>query len=313
MPSLTPASPALSADTPPRFARSVRHPGPPETERLVSLAGRAQALTFTLPAGQSLRDAISTALTGAGIAGATVRFEQLTVSAHHFLMPALPVDDQHAAFYSAPHAIEEGTVIDYACATYGQRDGEPFVHCHAIWRGRDGQRQGGHLMADKTIIGADCQARAWGVGNATMATRYDPETNFTLFFPTRLDQSDDGVAAGVEAAAAEKARVILARIRPDQDLTMAVEQVCRTHGIERAIVRGSVGSIIGAEFEDGRVLEDRATEILVRAGEVVTSAEGLRARLDIGLVNPEGKVWEGVLARGRNPVLICFELVLQEQ
>ncbi|MCA1323859.1 PCC domain-containing protein [Herbaspirillum sp. alder98] len=309
MPSLAHAAPRPPADSPARlsdFARSVRHPGPPEPERVVSLAGQARALEFTLEAGRSLRDAISIALAAAGIEGGTVRFENLAVSAHHFLMPALPVDDQHAAFYSAPHAIEEGTVIEYACATYGRRDGEPFVHCHAIWRGRDGQRQGGHLMTDQTIIGAACIARAWGVGNATMATRYDPETNFTLFYPTRLAPEDD-------TAKEAGARVILARIRPDQDLTTAVEQACRAHGIENAIVRGSVGSIIGAEFEDGRVLEDRATEILVRAGEVVTSADGLRARLDIGLVNPEGKVWEGVLARGRNPVLICFELVLEEQ
>jgi hypothetical protein len=64
-------------------------------------------------------------------------------------MPALAVDDQHAAFYSAPHAMEEGTLIEYACATAGRKDGEPFVHCHAIWRGRDGQRQGGHLMMEK--------------------------------------------------------------------------------------------------------------------------------------------------------------------
>jgi predicted DNA-binding protein with PD1-like motif len=306
MPSLAQALPRQPADSPARFARSVRHPGPPEPERVVTLAGQAQSLRFTLQAGLSLRDAISTALGAAGIEGGTVRFENLQVSAHHFLMPALPVDDQHAAFYSAPHAIEEGTLIEYACATYGRRDGEPFVHCHAIWRGRDGQRQGGHLMTEKTIIGAPCQARAWGLGDATMATRYDPETNFTLFYPTPLEAARD-------AAPLSGGRVVLARIRPDQDLTMAVEQACHAHGIGHAIVRGSVGSIIGAEFEDGRVLDDRATEILVRAGEVVTSADGLRARLDIGLVNPEGRVWEGVLARGRNPVLICFELVLEEQ
>lgn len=76
-----------------------------------------------------------------------------------------------------------------------------------------------------------------------------------------------------------------------------------------AIVRGSVGSIIGAEFEDGRTLDDRATEILVRSGEV---RDGI-GRLDIGLINPQGQVCEGVLKRGSNPVLICFELVLEEK
>lgn len=289
----------------PAFARTVRHPGKPDPVRIVTLEAPALAHSFTLQAGLSLRDAIHLPLAAAGIDGGTVRFENLQVKPLHFLMPALAVDDQHAAFYSDPHSMEEGTVIEYAVATYGRKDGEAFVHCHAVWRGRDGERQGGHLMMDKTVVAHDCAAQAWGVHNATMATKYDPETNFTLFHPTRLD---DAAPPAVDGK-----RVVLARIRPDEDLTMAVEEACRAHGIAKAIIRGSVGSIIGADFEDGRVLEDRATEILVRSGEVTDGPQGLRARLEIGLINPRGEVCEGVLARGRNPVLICFELVLEEQ
>ncbi|OWY30566.1 PCC domain-containing protein [Herbaspirillum robiniae] len=288
----------------PAFARTVRHPGKPDPVRIVSLEAEAMSHSFTLQAGRSLRDAMSIPLAQAGMDGGTVRFENLRVRPLHFLMPALAVDDQHAAFYSDPHSMEEGTLIEYAVATYGRKDGEPFVHCHAVWRGRDGQPQGGHLMMDKTIVEESGQAQAWGVHDATMATKYDPETNFTLFHPTRL--SDAAQPAGGK-------RVVLARIRPDEDLTMAVEEACRSHGIAQAVIRGSVGSIIGADFEDGRVLEDRATEILVRSGEVKNGPDGLRARLEIALINPEGKVCEGVLARGRNPVLICFELVLEEQ
>ncbi|MBO9535523.1 DUF296 domain-containing protein [Herbaspirillum sp.] len=286
------------------FARTVRHPGKPDPVRIASLEGGAMHRTFTLEPGRTLRDAMHIPLDKAGIAGGTVRFENLKVAPLHFLMPALAVDDQHAAFYSAPHAIEKGTVIEFACATYGRKDGQPFVHCHAVWRGSDGQRQGGHMLMDQTIVAEACQAQAWGLHDATMATKYDPETNFTLFHPTRLE--------GRERAAQGK-RIVLARIRPDEDLTMAIEDVCRSHGIAHAVIRGSVGSIIGADFEDGRVLEDRATEILVRSGEVRSGPDGLRAQLDIALINPEGKVCEGVLARGRNPVLICFELVIEEQ
>lgn len=284
----------------PSFARTVRHPGTPDPQRIVALAGPAMQLDFTLEAGLNLRDAICIPLARAGLEGGTVRFTNLPIAALHFLMPALAVDDQHAAFYSAPHAMEEGTLIEYACATVGRKDGEPFVHCHAVWRGRNGQRQGGHLMMEKTMVAASTPAQAWGLHDATMATRYDPETNFTLFYPTRLSD---------QPRASSGKRVVLARIRPDQDLTIAVERACAAHGIDHAIVRGSVGSIIGAEFADGRVLEDRATEILIRSGEV---REG-RGQLDIGLINPQGEVCEGVLARGRNPVLICFELVLEEK
>lgn len=291
----------------PQFARTVNHPGKPDPVRIVSLEGDGISKHFTLESGRSLRDAMHIPLSEAGIEGGTVRFENLHVSAHHFLMPALAVDDQHAAFYSAPHAIEEGTVIEFGCATYGRKDGAPFVHCHAVWRGRDGQRQGGHLLMDQTIVGESSPARAWGLHNATMATKYDSETNFTLFHPTQVDQP----ATAIHGETGK--RVVLARIRPDEDLTMAIEDVCRLHGIANATIHGSVGSIIGAEFEDGTVLEDRATEIMVRSGEVKTGPDGLRGRLEIALANPDGKIWEGVLVRGRNPVLICFELVIEEQ
>lgn len=298
-PSLHPASPI----TPARALRTARHPGQPDPVRIASLEAPAASLDFTLQAGRNLRDAMHLPLAQAGISGGTVRFHNLRVQPLHFLMPALAVDDQHAAFYSAPHAIEAGTVIEYACATYGQKDGAPFVHCHAVWRGSDGQRQGGHLIMDQTIVAADCAAQAWGVKEATMATRYDPETNFTLFHPLQLS---------AQTTPAKGKRIVLARIRPEEDLTIAVEQACAAHGMAQAIVRGSVGSIIGVEFEDGREFDDRATEILIRAGEVRSTPQGPRARLDIGLVNPRGEVTEGVLARGRNPVLICFELVLEE-
>jgi len=289
-----------------QFPRTARHPGQPDPQRIVTEAGAGQHARFTLEPGRSLRDAMHIPLAQAGIDGATVRFENLRVSPHHFLMPAVAVDDQHAAFYSAPYAIEEGTLIEYACATYGRKDGAPFVHCHAVWRDRNGERQGGHMLMDQTIVAEPAQAEAWGLRGATMATRHDAETNFTLFYPTRLDATDTAPPAGAK-------RVVIARIRPDEDLTMAIEEICRQHGIHEAIIRGSVGSIIGAEFTDGRVLQDRATEILVRAGTVKTGPDGLRAELEIGLINPQGKVCEGVLTRGRNPVLICFELVIEER
>jgi predicted DNA-binding protein with PD1-like motif len=286
------------------FTRTVRQPGKPDPVRIASLEGAAIYKSFTLQAGRNLHQAICIPLAEAGIAGGTVRFENLRVAPHHFLMPALPVDDQHAAFYSAPHAIEEGATIEYACATYGRKDDLPFVHCHAVWRGRDGEAQGGHLLPERIVVAASGQAEAWGLHDATMATRYDPETNFTLFHPTRLTDA---------APARDGKRVVLARIRPEEDLTMAIEEVCRSHGIASAVIRGSVGSLIGADFEDGRVLQDRATEILVRSGEVRDGPQGLRARLEIALINPQGKVCEGVLGRGRNPVLICFELVIEER
>ena len=286
------------------FTRTVRQPGKPDPQRIVSLSGDPLHSVVTLEPGICLRDAISFQLSKAGIRGGTVRFENLEVSRHQFVMPAPPIDDTTAALYSDTHSIEHGTVIEYGVATYGQKNGEPFIHCHAVWRDGAGRRQGGHVLADQTVVGKRCEAQAWGLGNVTMSANYDPETNFTLFFPTQLQEP---------AHSHVQKKIVIARIRPGQDLTLAIEDVCREHEIENAVVRGSVGSLVGCDFEDGRVVSNLETEILVRAGEVSSGPDGLRCLLDIALIDPTGKVYSGVLARGKNPVLICFELVIESR
>ena len=54
------------------------------------------------------------------------------------------------------------------------------------------------------------------------------------------------------------------------------------------------------------------TELLIRHGEILTNAAGQRhAQLDVSMVDYKGGVSEGRLARGQNPVLVTFELVLE--
>jgi hypothetical protein len=54
------------------------------------------------------------------------------------------------------------------------------------------------------------------------------------------------------------------------------------------------------------------TETLVRAGRIVPGADGApRAEIDVSLVDHTGGIADGRLARGRNPVLVTFELVLE--
>jgi hypothetical protein len=74
-----------------------------------------------------------------------------------------------------------------------------------------------------------------------------------------------------------------------------------------AIVRGSLGSLIGAHFTDGARVEDHATEVLVQSGHVHNG----EAVMDMLVVDMEGHVRQGRLVRGDNPVCITFELVLE--
>lgn len=286
-------------------SRVLTHPGKANPVRIESIQGAARAAEFELPAGINLRDALVQPLKRAGIEGATVRIENLRLQALHFVRPAPPQDDQHVAFYSESHAIREPVLLDLACATVGRKDGAPFVHCHALWRDANGQEQGGHLFTDQVTVAQPARADAWGLGNAVMQADFDEETNFTLFHPVAVE------AAPVRTTPTGK-RSVIARIRPNVDLVTGIEQVCASHNLERAIVRGSVGSIVGAVFDDGREVDDIATEILVLQGHVGPGPGGPRADLEIALIDPRGRVHKGRPRRGVNPVLICFELVLEE-
>ena len=99
---------------------------------------------------------------------------------------------------------------------------------------------------------------------------------------------------------------MLARVRPNEDITLAVETIARTHGMRDAMIAGSVGSLVGTRFTDGREVTDHATEVLITGG---TIREGI-ATIDVMAVDMAGRVHEGRLLRGENPVCITFDLAL---
>src|SRR5690606_34269443 len=115
----------------------------------------------------------------------------------------------------------------------------------------------------ETLLAEDAQASAIGVANAVFDAADDGETHFKLFAPRphRL--------AGEPAGE----RGFICAVRPNEDITAALETACRRHGLSEASVHG-IGS------------------------------------LDIALVDMEGQIAEGRLVRGVNPVCVTFELVV---
>ena len=85
------------------------------------------------------------------------------------------------------------------------------------------------------------------------------------------------------------------------------------HGFAAAVLRASVGSVIDPVFEGRHAIHSDSTELLVRSGSVKPDQSGaLRSELDISLVDTEGRLHEGRIARGCNPVCITFELMMEE-
>jgi predicted DNA-binding protein with PD1-like motif len=275
--------------------RRLVQPGPAHPERIESFEGRSHRLEFPLQPGLTLNEALTRPLVAAGMRSAALAFEGGALGPFSYVMPGPSTDDAHVAYFSAPRSPPGETVVEIANATLGWRDGEPFVHCHGAWIEEGTHRRGGHMLPHETIIARSTIVHAWALSEIAIEADPDPETNFTLFHP---------VPGG---AAIEGDRTIVARIRPNEDITLAIEALARRHHVSSAIVHGSLGSLVGARFADGSSVTDHATEVLVRSGHV---HDGI-AVLDMLVVDMEGLVHEGRLVRGDNPVCITFELVLE--
>ncbi len=106
-------------------------------------------------------------------------------------------------------------------------------------------------------------------------------------------------------------RLLLVRLGAGFDLVEGVEAAAREHGIRHALVRSGPGSLMQACLEAGGppvVTPGPAAEILTMVGDI---HEG-RADLHGSVGDPEGKIYAGRFVRGRNPVCITVELVIEE-
>jgi predicted DNA-binding protein with PD1-like motif len=289
------------------LARHLKQPGPVAESRLQAFAAQCTPLDLVLEPGLSLFEALRRPLAERACDSAVVELEGGALGPLSYFLPAYASDTEHAAFYSEQFRQTEACALQLARGTFGQRDGAPFLHCHAIWTGaaHAGEPRGGHVLPPDTQVAAPIRARVWLLDGAGFVAQADAETHFTLFAPQAL--APRAIPAG---AAARPCFAV--RMAPNQDICTALEQFCAREQIERAEVRGGVASIVGACFDDGRTVASDVTEMLIRTGRLERDASGaMCASLDIALVDHTGTVAAGRLARGANAILITAELVLE--
>ena len=270
--------------------RRLVQPGPAFEPRLETVAGQAVPFALTLAPGLSLLDAVTRAVHAAGFDSATLELEGGAFGPFAYVLPAPAPDATHAAYYSATHQPVAGARLERACITFGRRAGRPWLHCHAIWTEAAGRR-GGHVLPEETVIAAPIAARAWGLAGIALVSEPDAETNFTIFRPV------PAAAPAVPGAV----RALALRIRPNEDLPAALATAAERHSFRDPVLRGSLGSLIGARFAGGAGVEDYATEMLF-------TGDGL----SIALADMHGEVHEGVLVPGDNPVCITVEALVVE-
>jgi predicted DNA-binding protein with PD1-like motif len=282
--------------------RSIAQPGRPAPERIQWAEARGRAFAITLQAGLPLLEAARRGFVAEGFAGGVLNISGGALGPFAYVMPALSTTGENAAFYSETFRPAGITRLRTGAMTLGQRDGAAFFHCHALWTEADGRAGGGHILPEETMVAEPFAVDAFGLDGAVFAAEPDPETNFKLFGPI---PSAAGRARTTSSAYA-------LRLRPNQDFAGALEAFCRERGITNAKLHGGVGSIIGARFADGRVVEPFATEMAVRSGAIAFGAgDTLEATLDVALVDYLGGLAMGRLTRGDNPVLMTMELVLE--
>ncbi len=282
-------------------ARRVRQPGPPAEQRAAIVPVGTRPIDVTLPAGMRLLDALATLLTDGGAESACLTLQGGSFGPFAYVIPALPPDAAHAAFYSDTFRPAGETRIEAAAVTLGWRDGQPFFHCHALWTEADGRQGCGHVLPDETIIRAPIHARGAAMVGARFVVRPEPETGFHLFTPEATATPPRDARPGVAI-----------RLAPNQDLTAALEDAGRAAGFRRATVQGGVASLIGARFLDAPPVDGFATEMLVRRGTIRCAPDaGPPSALDIAIVDLHGTIGAGRLVAGDNPVLMTFEGLLE--
>jgi predicted DNA-binding protein with PD1-like motif len=283
----------------PRAVRHLAQPGPAVRPRVESLPALAWALDLTLEPGSSLLEAVARPLRRAGLASAVLELRGGGFFPFAYVLPAHAPDATHAAWYSAPRLPAGGARLERANITFSERDGAPWLHCHAIWQEAAGRRAG-HVLPEETRVAAPVTARAWGLSGAGFAVGPDAETNFTLFRPAPLP--------GPPAPPGAR-RAIVLRVRPNEDMVAALEAACRRHGFAGAVLRGGVGSLVAPRFAEGHAVEDIATELLVAGGGV---SPGTGGAVSVALADMRGEVHAGTVPRGGNAVCITCELLLEE-
>jgi predicted DNA-binding protein with PD1-like motif len=158
------------------------------------------------------------------------------------------------------------------------------------------------MLAPDTMVIEPIEVTGIGLEAATFQAMPDPETNFTLFEPVTVIDDREKQAGS---------RVLLAKVRPNEDISIAIESICSRQGIERANVYG-IGSLNQVRFTDGGRVDSYATEVLIHEGRMESVHGRPRVSLQIDVVDMEGQVFSGELVHGDNPVCVTFELVIEE-
>ncbi|GAB1378101.1 hypothetical protein [Pararhodobacter aggregans] len=267
---------------------TLAHPGPAPARRWAVAPCQAEPVEVLLPVAERLADSVALGL--AGYDGGWLVIEDAPLATLDFVIPGEDPTGAHAAWYAGPCRMGAGRIVQLGLHA-GRKEGGAWLHGHGSfaapgWEGPDF----GHILPVESRLAQPVRARGWGLKGARLEVSADPETHFPLFQPVAL-------GGGREA--------LLVTLRPNQDLTEALESAVAEAGIAEGRVFG-LGSVVRPQLEGQSRIDSHATELLLTEA-VITRG---RARLGVELVTLQGTRHRGLLARGENGVCITAELLV---
>lgn len=274
------------------------HPGPVAERRVDWAASRLIRSTERINGGgRSLLEVIADFADAHGVASGTGRIEHCALSATRFTTGG-PARDGKAANYTFIRDLGAGH-LPWGTFSFGRTpDGAPFVHCHARVEA-DGiaQRAGGHLFPADCMVEGELKINLCGLPDIDLVQMPDAETLHSVF-----EIEAGGHDTGADA--------LFVRVRPNEDVTMAIEAACRAAGVADAHIAPSLGSlnapVLTGEGGKHRALSSVGMEVLAFTGTV----RGGTAALDVIAVDEAGSPHRGPLARGLAPVCVTAEVAL---
>jgi predicted DNA-binding protein with PD1-like motif len=257
-----------------------------------------------LAAGRRLIDAIDEELRGLGLDCAQVELLGGPLARVSYCIPALCTDGTRAAWYSETREAVTPAVLIGGSATVGRRDGERFMHCHAAWYDAHGALRGGHLWPDTVVGATPVEVVLHAFDAVALRSGVDDETLMPVFTPSAVPVS----------AVAGTGRAVMTRVRPGVEIHEAVQKIMAGNGFERASVRGSLGSLVGATLlrDGGTVRADGPATEVALAGHAERGDGSFEAHLSAFVMDRHGNVEVGELAEHGNLVAVTFELLVEE-
>ena len=284
--------------------------GPASPERLVSVPSQVVVVRDELAPGELVTDALWALLETTGALAASVELGSGTFGHLPYVFPAISSDPDMPVAFTLEHVAPGPAMVLSGSATVGHRFGKRSTHTHATWLDARGRLRGGHLLPEARVGDVPIEVVLRALPGAEQISADDPETGMPAFTP-RCRRVPG------RPAPAEAPRAVISRVLPGVHLDDALLRVCRAAGFERARVRASLGSTVGARLlsEDGETTEVAwpAVEFTQLIGGVDgASGDAPLVELQGTLVDIHGEVHNGVVRLGENPVAVTFELYVEE-